>query len=116
VYEFFNGTGTCVDCRLVEFREYCIFLRTKIFSFSFSLWFAHLFAHLSRPGIDLLRSSSQAATCLLSIAVGYQMFSVMQDFDFAQIQSNLPKSNHFCPNYASILPKFSPNSIKFAQI
>jgi len=26
------------------------------------------------------------------------MFFEIQDFDFAQIQSNLPKSNHFFPN------------------
>jgi len=30
----------------------------------------------------------------------------MQSFDFIQIKSNLPKSNHFCPNFALILPKF----------
>jgi len=48
------------------------------------------------------------------IAVGDRMFLRKQDFDFAQIQLNLPKSNHFCPNYfASILPKFRLN---FAQI
>jgi len=42
----------------------------------------------------------------------------MQDFDFAQIQSNFPKSKYFCPNFTSILPKFAliyPNPIKFAQ-
>jgi len=37
----------------------------------------------------------------------------MQDFDFGQILSNLPKSNHFCPNFGSILLKFC---LKFAQI
>jgi len=36
----------------------------------------------------------------------------MQDFDFAQIQSNLPKFDHFCPNFASVLPK----SNQFSQI
>jgi len=41
------------------------------------------------------------------------MFLGMQDFDFAQVQSNLYKSNHFCPNFASILPKFR---LSFAQI
>jgi len=30
--------------------------------------------------------------------VGDRMFLGMQDFDFAQILSNLPESNHFCPN------------------
>jgi len=30
----------------------------------------------------------------------------MQDFNFAQILSNLSKSHHFCSNFASILPKF----------
>jgi len=40
----------------------------------------------------------------------------MQDFDFAQIQSNLPKSNHFCPNFAQISPQFCPNLTKFAQM
>jgi len=28
------------------------------------------------------------------------MFWGIQDFDFAQIQSNLSKSNHFCQNFA----------------
>jgi len=40
----------------------------------------------------------------------------MQDFDFAQIKSNLLKSYHFRPNFASILPKskqISPNSNQF---
>jgi len=41
------------------------------------------------------------------------MYLGMQDFDFAQIQSNLPKSNQFCLNFASILPKFR---LSFAQI
>jgi len=40
------------------------------------------------------------------------MFLGMQDFDFAQIQSTLLKSDHFCPNFASIW-QFS---FKFAQI
>jgi len=51
------------------------------------------------------------------------MFLGMQDFDFAQIQSNLPKSItfaqlslQFCPNFASILPKFHPSLAKLAQI
>jgi len=47
------------------------------------------------------------------------MFLGMQDFDLAQIQSNLPKSNHFFPNFSSILAKFRqfyPNLTKFAQI
>jgi len=44
--------------------------------------------------------------CLTTvIAVGDQMIFGVQEFYFAQIQSNLPKSNHFCPNLASILPK-----------
>jgi len=30
------------------------------------------------------------------------MFLGMQDFDFAQIQSNLTKSDNFCPNFAQI--------------
>jgi len=37
----------------------------------------------------------------------------LQYFDFAQIQSNFPKSDHFFPNSASILLKFRFN---FAQI
>jgi len=45
------------------------------------------------------------------------MFFGMQDFDFAHSNlSKFPKSNHFCPNFALILPKFSPNLTKFAQI
>jgi len=44
---------------------------------------------------------------------GDRIFLGMQDFDFAQIISNLPKFNHFCPNFASILLKFHLN---FAQI
>jgi len=54
------------------------------------------------------------------------MFLGMQDFDFAQTQSNLPKFNYlfaqislqFYPNFASILPKSNhicPNLINFAQ-
>jgi len=58
----------------------------------------------------------------IPIAVNDWMFLGMQDFDFAQIQSNFPKSNHFCPNFASILPKFDrlnfakflPNLTKFS--
>jgi len=42
------------------------------------------------------------ATLILLISVGDRMFLEMQDFDFVQIQSNLPKSNHFCPNFAEI--------------
>jgi len=41
----------------------------------------------------------------------------MPDFDFAQIQSNLPKSNHLRPNFASIFPNFVsifPKSNQFA--
>jgi len=44
------------------------------------------------------------------------MFLEMQGFDFAQIQSNFPKSNHFCPNFASILLKFCLNFAKSNQI
>jgi len=29
-----------------------------------------------------------------------RMILGMQDFDFAQIESDLPKSNRFCPNFA----------------
>jgi len=54
------------------------------------------------------------------------MFLGMQTFDFAHIESNLPKSNHFaqisnqlCPNFNSVLPnkfnQFRPNLINFAQ-
>jgi len=46
------------------------------------------------------------------------MILVMQDFDFAQILANFPKSNHFYPNFALILPKSNqifPNLTKFAQ-
>jgi len=42
----------------------------------------------------------------------------MQNFDFAQILSNLPKSNHFYLNFASMLPKSNQiclNLINFAQ-
>jgi len=42
---------------------------------------------------------------IIPIVVRNRMFLGMQDFDFAQIQSNLPKSHHFCLNFASILPK-----------
>jgi len=41
------------------------------------------------------------------------MFFLIQDFAFAQNKSNLPKSNHFCPNFASILSNFCLN---FSQI
>jgi len=40
------------------------------------------------------------------------MFLGKQDFDFAQIKLNLPKSNHFFRNLSSNLPKFRLN---FAQ-
>jgi len=56
------------------------------------------------------------------------MFMGMQDFDFLKSKSNLIKfiqPNHFCPNFASILPKFRlilpisnqiyQNLINFAQ-
>jgi len=46
------------------------------------------------------------------ITVGDRMFLEMQDFDFAQILSNLLKFKRFCPNFASICP----NPTKFAQI
>jgi len=36
------------------------------------------------------------------------MFLGMQDFDFTLLTSLL-KSHHFCPNFASILPKFIQN-------
>jgi len=50
------------------------------------------------------------------------MFLGMQDFVFAQIQSNLPKSNHFCLSFSSISPNFTKsnqfcqNLINFAEI
>jgi len=50
------------------------------------------------------------------IAVEDRMFFRIQDFDFAEIQSNLPKSNHFCPNFSSILTKFRPNLTKFNHL
>jgi len=37
------------------------------------------------------------ATFRAGIAIGVRMFLGMQDFDFAQIQLNLAKSNQFCP-------------------
>jgi len=46
-----------------------------------------------------------------------QMFLGMQEFDFAQIQSNLPKSHSVCPNFAQSLSKSNqifPNLINFA--
>jgi len=43
----------------------------------------------------------------MSIAVGDKIFLGIQNFDFTQIQLNLPKSNHFCSNFALILPKFN---------
>jgi len=49
------------------------------------------------------------------IAVGDRMFLGMRDFDFAQTQSNVPKSNHFCLNFASILPQFFSNLSVFTQ-
>jgi len=42
------------------------------------------------------------------MALEVRMFLGMQIFDFVQIQSNLPKSNHFFPT-ASILLKFRQN-------
>jgi len=39
----------------------------------------------------------------------------MQNFDFVQISSNLPKFNYFCPNFALILLKFCPILVNFAQ-
>jgi len=35
------------------------------------------------------------------------MYLGMQDFNFAQIQSNLPKSDHFCPNFIKFFLKFA---------
>jgi len=52
------------------------------------------------------------------IAVEDRIILRMQDIVFAQIQSNLSKSNHFCPNLTSILPKSNQiclNLINFAQ-
>jgi len=52
------------------------------------------------------------------MAVGDRMFLGMQDFDFAQIYSYVPKSNHFCPNFFLISPKFIqiwPNVTNLAQ-
>jgi len=42
------------------------------------------------------------------------MFLGMQDFDFAQIQSNFFKSNNFLPNFAAILSKFCLYFAKFS--
>jgi len=50
------------------------------------------------------------AECQAGIAVRDRMFLGMQDFEFA-------KSNHFCPNFALILPKsnqISPNLTNFS--
>jgi len=41
------------------------------------------------------------------------MFLGMQGFGFAPIQSNLSRSRHFCPNFATILFKYTVT--KFAQ-
>jgi len=49
---------------------------------------------------------------VVTIAVGERMFLGVQDFEFIQIQSNLPKSNYFSPNFASILLKFCLNFIQ----
>jgi len=46
-------------------------------------------------------------------AEGERKFLGMQDFDFAQIQPNLPKSDQFCPNFVLILFKFRPKLTKF---
>jgi len=46
-----------------------------------------------------------------SLSLGDRMFLRIQDFDFAQIESNLPKSNYVCPN----LPQFCPNLLIFTQ-
>jgi len=54
---------------------------------------------------------------LLCIAVSDQMFLGMQDFDFAQINSNLAKSlPKFRFNFVQISPLFCPKLTKFAQI
>jgi len=53
----------------------------------------------------LPNSQAEVRKILMPIALGDPMFLGMQDFDFFQIESNFPKSNHFCPNTASILPK-----------
>jgi len=37
-------------------------------------------------------------TLTLTIDVGDRMFLGKQEFDFAQVESNLSKFNHFCPN------------------
>jgi len=53
----------------------------------------------------------------VGIIVGDEIFWRMQEFDFARIQSNLPKSNRFYPYFASILPKsylICPNLMNFA--
>jgi len=52
-------------------------------------------------------SLSYLSACGIAINVGNRMFLEMQNIDFAQIiESNLPKSDHLCPNFASILLKF----------
>jgi len=65
----------------------------------------HLFPCFIRINIKLLM--------LWIHPIGNRMFLGMQYFDFVQIQSNLPKSNHFCPNFSSVLSKFflNPNQI-----
>jgi len=50
----------------------------------------------------------------LVIAVRDRMFLGVQDFDFAPIYSNLPKSNHFFPNSTSILPKCCHNFVQIS--
>jgi len=40
--------------------------------------------------------------CISFIAVRDLMCLGMQNFAFAQLKSRLPKSNHFCPNFAQI--------------
>jgi len=43
-----------------------------------------------------------------------QMFLGIQDFEFAQIQSSLPISNHFYSNFVSIQPKFHLNFVQIS--
>jgi len=41
----------------------------------------------------------------LPLGKEWKPIMIVKGFEFAQIQSNLPKFNYFCPNATSILPK-----------
>jgi len=57
---------------------------------------------------------------VITTAVGHRMFLGMQDFDFAQILSKLPKLNPkpnlLLPNFALIISNFAPKSFAGCNI